>query len=393
MAQVIEDSLFRLDGKSKRLIKLPETSYSELGIYETSDLHEWLADQIQVLGNDLMVIQREHVAVAETQRRPDIVALDGAGRIVVVEVKRSPAEGGAVWQSILYASYYSAYAASDVVDMYRDFAELDRAEAEAALLEHLDAEDLADLNSGQRIILVAPTFEPEVTNAALWLRDRNVDVFCVELRPYVDPDNESVFVHANVVIPLPSRADVGVTVRGARAAERQVIVGERRSRKGDEVSTFMEAVREAAFGNLDGHALPDRWSRWAGRNADGWRWYILWYDQSPWANHHFCFKVYKPDSDSDIGDEAEVEFFVWRKGAEDQGATAEEIDRARDLAIAMGKRSDWEFSEPAQKKSFRIVKYITGPDSNDHSAVGSALSDLIEEFASKFSTMAEEDDD
>jgi hypothetical protein len=81
MAQRIQDRLFQLDEGKNELVRLNSVSYSELELYENTNLHEWLAKEIKSLGEDLLVIQREHTAVKETQRRPDIVALDGSGRV------------------------------------------------------------------------------------------------------------------------------------------------------------------------------------------------------------------------------------------------------------------------------------------------------------------------
>ena len=380
--KIITQRLFKLDKAAKKLVELPGKSYSDLGLYENEDLHNWLADRIDVLGDDLKVIQREHAAINETNRRPDIVAVDGSGRIVVVEVKRDPAEGNVVWQSILYASYYGAYSPSDIVEMYRAYSKQENDEAERELLQHLDADDLADLNSAQRIILVAPSFQPEVTNAAMWLRDGAIDVSCVELRAYADEASPDILVQVNPVIPLATRSQLSVTAR--RFTERQTIIGERAARKDDDVTTFMGKVRAESSKILDDDLEPQRASRWAG--ADGMRrWYVLWWDIEPWVNHFFCFKVFKEtDPQYEIPGEVVVSFNVWIKGALDQGATDAEIQKAHELAEKLGARKGWEFYQPVQAKSFEVFYAFNEKDSKDPEKVGAVLAELIREIAPSF---------
>lgn len=376
MARQIEDKLFLLDQSKNKLTELTQTTYSALGLQENNNLHKWLADHIDALGEDLLVVQREHVAVNETMRRPDIVALDSDGQIVVVEVKRESASAGVVWQSVVYASYYQAYAPSDIVNMYRDFEKLEPEEARNSLLQHTESEDIADLNSNQRIILVAPGFEPEVISAAMWLGDHGVDMTCIEFRPYRDEQNDRVLIHLNVVIPLPTREEIGVTAKGSKVAERSALVVNRNVQRNDSITRYMLDLKEAAYNRLDQAPRPSRWSRWAGVENDR-RWFILWFDETPWVNHHFCFKVWKIASDDDEY-LVEIEFHVWRKGTLDNGASEADITHAYELASSFANdNKGWTFIEPPPKKSFTVKRRFTPSESEKIDLVAEELAKLI----------------
>ena len=51
--------MFRIDHASNRIIKLKEVSFSELGFTERHHLQEWLANQPDALGEELLIIQNE----------------------------------------------------------------------------------------------------------------------------------------------------------------------------------------------------------------------------------------------------------------------------------------------------------------------------------------------
>jgi hypothetical protein len=86
-------------------------------------------------------------------------------------------------------------------------------EARSRLLEFLgweesDEETFAD---DVRIVLVSENFGKELTTAVLWLRERDVDIRCVRLRPYRDADTTMIDVQQ--IIPLPEAHDYQVQLR------------------------------------------------------------------------------------------------------------------------------------------------------------------------------------
>jgi len=97
--------LFSVEESGEKLEGLKEQDLSELGILERQDLQEWTIEQPRILGEDLLVITSEYANFEDTRDRLDILALDQAGKLVVVELKRDRADRTTDLQAIKYASY------------------------------------------------------------------------------------------------------------------------------------------------------------------------------------------------------------------------------------------------------------------------------------------------
>jgi hypothetical protein len=62
-----------------------------------------------------------------------------------------------------------------------------------------------------RIMLVSEDFGKELTTAVLWLRERDIDIRCLRLRPY--QDGEKRLIDVQQIIPLPEANDYQVQLR------------------------------------------------------------------------------------------------------------------------------------------------------------------------------------
>jgi hypothetical protein len=67
------------------------------------------------------VIASEYAKFVDIRKRPDILALDGIGKLVVVELKRDSADETTDLQAIEYAGYCSVLTAEEVQKDYREF--------------------------------------------------------------------------------------------------------------------------------------------------------------------------------------------------------------------------------------------------------------------------------
>ena len=93
----------------------------------------------------------------------------------------------------------------DIFSFFAQYLQCDKDEAQLKIEEFLD-EELSSLNQNQRIYLVAKEFHSDVASAVLWLRDFEIDIRCLRLRPYVDADND-LFITPDIIIPLPEAKD------------------------------------------------------------------------------------------------------------------------------------------------------------------------------------------
>src|SRR4051812_48364046 len=89
--------------------------FAALGIHERNDLQRLLRDDIGVLSADLLVIGEEFGNWEDSRRRIDLLAVDKAGHLVVIELKRTDDGGHMELQALRYAAMVSAMSFDEVV--------------------------------------------------------------------------------------------------------------------------------------------------------------------------------------------------------------------------------------------------------------------------------------
>jgi hypothetical protein len=214
--------LYEMTSSSFRTV--PAQSFTEMGIGERSDIQRLLRSQIEVLGDDLYVLSEEFAEWEDSKRRIDLLAIDKQARLVVIELKRTQDGGHMELQAIRYASMVAAMTFQRAVEIHEVF--LGRmgqsvANAKAQMLHFLgwDAPNEDAFASDVRIVLVSEGFSKELTTAVLWLRDRDIDIRCIRLRPYVA--DAKTLVDVQQVIPLPEAQDYMVRIREKEQEERK----------------------------------------------------------------------------------------------------------------------------------------------------------------------------
>ena len=104
--------------------KLEAIWFSKHGFKEVKDLHPWLANEPELLGENLRVIAatpHEHNPVPGGELSVDILAVDHDGALVIVEVKLDWSGGAVYWQAARYAAAYWNYSPDQVIDIYTEF--------------------------------------------------------------------------------------------------------------------------------------------------------------------------------------------------------------------------------------------------------------------------------
>ena len=100
-----EPRLFRIDPDNRESEAVTEVDFEQLGLRERRDIQEWVAANPRILGDDLLIVGKEFSGFDRTNERLDLLAVDGAGRLVVIELKRDDSGTDVHWQAIKYASY------------------------------------------------------------------------------------------------------------------------------------------------------------------------------------------------------------------------------------------------------------------------------------------------
>ena len=197
--------MYRIDRVANSIHPLKQVSFRELGFRERSHLQEWIAREPNVLGEELLIIQKEFSGFSDTNERLDLLALDKQGSLVIIENKLDDTGRDVTWQALKYASYCSTLSKDDVRSIFQEY--LDKIgggqKAEECLSSFYDDEDYLELslNKGvsQRIILVAANFRKEVTSTVLWLSSFRVRLQCFRVTPFSMDDD--LFLNVEQIIP------------------------------------------------------------------------------------------------------------------------------------------------------------------------------------------------
>ena len=225
--------MFKVNLSENRLVRLEERRFSDLNLRERNHLQEWLVQTPEVLGEDLLIIQKEFDGFEDTRERLDVLALDKDGRLVVVENKLDDSGRDVVWQAPKYVAYCSTLKKAEIIDIYQKY--LDRwskgANAATSLCEFLEVDDLDGtvLNAGneQRLMLVAANFRKEVTSTVLWLIGHGIRAQCFRVVPY--GSGQETLIDLRQIIPTPEAADymIGMAAKESEEKSDQATQGQR----------------------------------------------------------------------------------------------------------------------------------------------------------------------
>lgn len=259
-----------------------ETEFASLGLLE-KHIEDWIADNPGILEDRLRIIARQYGGFDKTGEKPDLIAVDREGNLVVIELKRDDSGSDTHWQAIKYASYLRNATLADIISIFAKYKGMPQSDAKEELLDHIDPDSLDELNNGQRIILASHRFAPQVTSAALWMNENaQMDnlITCIRLVPYRDEVDGSLHIQAYSVIPSPA-------VEVIKPGIKQVV-----SKDGnkDEVTKFCRKVAGLVKEGISEQIIiPDGWNSKAGGTND--RWYRLWYSRSPWQNKRMRYRI------------------------------------------------------------------------------------------------------
>lgn len=93
-------------------------SLRDLGALEVRDLERWVIATPDLLGEELLIVTSQLAEVEHFRDRLDVLALDRAGRLVVIELKRDDAGRTVELQALKYAARVATMTAEDVVGVH-----------------------------------------------------------------------------------------------------------------------------------------------------------------------------------------------------------------------------------------------------------------------------------
>ena len=197
-------------------------SLAEAGLKERADLQEWVRNNPEILGEDVLIVtfefDRWRANDGRAADRLDLLGLDPDGRLVVAELKRGRAPDTVEMQAIKYAAFASRFSPETLADAYAAYAsanETDEVTADEALRrlnDHVGAELDQEGLRRPRVVLLAERFPPQVTASAVWLTEMGVEVSLVEFNAY-RTENDMVLA-VSQVWPVQDKEDLTISPRG-----------------------------------------------------------------------------------------------------------------------------------------------------------------------------------
>lgn len=195
--------MLRVEGRETT--ELHPTQLTDQDLSE-DDLREWvIANPGEILGEELLIIGRE-VSVANLNDGIDVLALDRAGNLVVVELKRGALRGGVDFQILKYVSYVSRWSYEDIKQQFEKFLQTrwgtDLYGEDVNFQETLQefATDDYEPNAEQRLILVGNRVRERVGSVVLWLREQGIDARIVEYSLFYD-EAEELYLDSKLLVP------------------------------------------------------------------------------------------------------------------------------------------------------------------------------------------------
>lgn len=212
------------------LVSATRTNFAAENILERKHLQSALRGNIEVLGDDLLVVAEEFGDFEGSHRRIDLLCVDKAGKLVVVEIKRTEDGGHMELQALRYAAMVSAMTRDQLEETFEHYLSAQSSPETADAAEVLsqwfdDADDEPVVISREvRIILVSADFGREVTTTVLWLNDVfGTDITCVRLSPY--RVNDRLLLDVQQVIPLPEAEEYTTQLRRRERAVNDATTG------------------------------------------------------------------------------------------------------------------------------------------------------------------------
>lgn len=197
--------MYKVNKTTKILEKVNETSFKDIKCKEREDLQEWIVSNPSILGEELLIIQKEFAGFDSTNERLDLLALDKNANLVIIENKLDDTGKDVIWQAVKYASYCSTLTLLQIKEIFGKYINKNELaiNAEEELIEFFEVENLDDLDvnkeNTQRIMLVSREFRAEVLSAVSWLLKFGVGIACVKVIPYKDA--EDIFLDTEQILP------------------------------------------------------------------------------------------------------------------------------------------------------------------------------------------------
>lgn len=206
-------SIYQLS--NDELIAINPTTFVNENILERKNLQNAIKNNFQIIDQECLIIAEELSEWEDSKKRIDLLAIDKAANLVVIELKRTESGEHMELQAIRYASMISTLTYQRMIEIYQSYLNKYNINenAENKILKFLEWENAEEdkFALDTRIILISQGFSREITTAVLWLSERDLDIKCIKIQPY--NFNNNIFIDIQQIIPLPESENYQVQIK------------------------------------------------------------------------------------------------------------------------------------------------------------------------------------
>jgi hypothetical protein len=192
-------------GKDDRLLECPQASLNL-----EARLEEWLARDISILSDDLLVIGRQ----VETTFGGfiDLLCIDRAGDLVIVELKRDKTPREITAQTLDYASWVNDLSRDGISAIASRYLE-SAASLEEAFRQRFEEELPESINESHRMLIVASRIDPSSERIIKYLSNGyGVNINAVTFHYFKTSESEEFL--ARVFLIDPSEVEYQTRIKG-----------------------------------------------------------------------------------------------------------------------------------------------------------------------------------
>ncbi len=189
--------LFTID-KNGKMIPYKKHDFKEL--HQELDLEVLLENNPEYFFEDSKILIIERQVTTNLNTYIDLLGIDSLGNSVVIELKRDKTPRETVAQLLEYASFVEKLDYSQLNDIFQKYSgEESNLEKYHQQYFKTNTEDQVSYNKSTKLIIVAQEISREVRQAALFLREKGLDIYCASFK-YFKTKNEEEIISMEFVV-------------------------------------------------------------------------------------------------------------------------------------------------------------------------------------------------
>lgn len=170
--------------KQKKFIPYEESKFKLESLEK--DLEDLLEENSDYILEDekILIIGRQVETNLDT--KIDLLGLDKDGNLVVIELKRDMTPRDTLAQILEYASFVKDLSYEELESIFRDYMGEENIQLLDSHREYFQSQsdETVSFNKDQKLIIIGEKITREIRQTASFLRERGIQVFCVEFKVF-----------------------------------------------------------------------------------------------------------------------------------------------------------------------------------------------------------------